>query len=291
MPEIRAGDDISAIIDSCCKREQILLENHDVVLVTSKILSKSENNVVDLSTVIPSKKARSISRLTGKDPIEVEIILSQTRAIRAVIPIKKVMERYPEVFENFSTDRESMIRSVNKVPAMLVTVTNQGLVATDAGLDYSNNPPGKASLLPKNSDASAKRIRDELCRLTGKDVSIIITDTEIAFTNFYGSTEVAIGHSGIRPVSNKFGSKDRFGTEKFGGADVIVDELACAAALISGQTSESIPIVIVRGLEYESDDHMKGKLFQKEAMSIGIGQTILSTLKLRLFSRLLEVFS
>jgi F420-0:gamma-glutamyl ligase len=120
---------------------------------------------------------------------------------------------------------------------------------------------------------------------------VVITATEIAFTHIYGSTEVAIGYAGIRPVARRFGSKDRFGREKFGGADVIVDELACGAALLSGQTTEGIPVVIVRGLEYEKDGDIDKMSFPSDALQKGIRWTMLSTLKLRLFTKLLELFS
>lgn len=244
IPEVVAGDDIATIILSSCEKEQIQLVSGDIIVITSKIISKAENNLVDLAKIVPSRKAKAFSRLTGKDPVEVEIILSQTDEISAVIPVKKIMKHYPVIIQNMSTDREAAARALDKVPSMLLTRTKQGVLATDAGLDYSNNQPGKASLLPLDPYSSARRIRDDVCSRSGKDVSVLVTDTEIAFTSFYGSTEVAIGYSGIRPISNRFGSKDRYGREKFGGADVIVDELACAAALLSGQTTEGIPVVI-----------------------------------------------
>ena len=275
------------ILDSC-EREQIDLVENDIIMITSKIVSKAEDSLIDLSNITPGRRSRAIARLTGKDPVEVEIVLKQSKEISAVIPVKKVMQHYPAIIESISTDKEAAERAVERVPSMLLTVTKQGILATDAGLDYSNNAPGKASLLPKDPNASAKRIREELAKISGKDVAVVVTDTEIAYTNFFGSTEVAIGTSGIRPVSNKFGSKERFGREKFGGADVIADELACAAALLEGQTSEGIPVVIIRGLEYDKGDGSYLS-FSAEALKKGVWWTILATLKLR-FSRLLEPF-
>ena len=290
IPEIKPGDDISAIILSSCEKEKIKLETNDVILITSKIVSKAENSLVDLEKIVPSRKARAIAKLTGKEPIEVEIILSQSTQISAVIPVEKVMQHYPEIFYNVSSDREAALRTVHKVPSMLLTITKQGILATDAGLDYSNNPFGKASLLPSNPNSSANKIRDQLFKQSGKDVAVVITDTEIAFTNIYGSSEIAIGYSGIRPVAHRFASKDRFGREKFGGADVIVDELACAAALLGGQTSEGIPVVIVRGLEYEKVGGNGQLSFPVDALQKGFSWTILATLKLRIFSKIIELF-
>ena len=46
------------------------------------------------------------------------------------------------------------------------------------------------------------------------------------------------------------GSQDLYGKAKFGGADHIAHEIACASALLMGQTSEGIPAVIIRGYKY-----------------------------------------
>ena len=287
VPEVRPGDDLTRIILDACEREAINLQENDIVVITSKIVSKAENSIVDLSKVVPSRRAKSIARLTGKDPVEVEIILGETERISGVIPVKKMMSSYPEITNYLSTDKEAAARAVAKVPAMLLTQTKQGLLATDAGLDYSNNPEGTASLFPKDPKASAKKIREDLRKISGKNVAVVITDTEIAYGNLYGSTEVAIGFSGIRPVSRLFGSKDRFGREKFGGADIIVDELACAAALLEGQTSEGVPVVIVRGLDYDKTDVELA--FPTGTLGKGIRWTVLATIRLW-FARLLEPF-
>ena len=287
IPEVKPGDDVARIILDACERESISLCENDIVVITSKIVSKAENSIVDLSKVVPSRRAKSIARLTEKDPVEVEIILGETERISAVIPVKKIMNSYPAITNNLSTDREAAARAIAKVPAMLLTQTKQGLLATDAGLDYSNNPEGTASLLPKDPKASARKIREDFRKISGKNVAVVMTDTEIAYGNLYGSAEVAIGFSGIRPVSRLFGTKDRFGREKFGGADIIVDELACAAALLEGQTSEGVPVVIARGLEYDKTDVELA--FPTGTLAKGIRWTVLATIKLW-FARLLEPF-
>ena len=92
-------------------------------------------------------------------------------------------------------------------------------------------------------------------------------------------------------MSQYFGSKDRFGKEKFGGADVIVDEIACAAGLLTGQTSEGIPVVIVKGLDYERAEDTSRLMFPQDVLIKGIWWTIISTLKMRLFARFLELFA
>ena len=290
MPEVKPGDDIARLILESCLREHVSLEERNVIVITSKIVSKAENRIVNVQNVVPTRRARALSKLTGKDPIEVEMILRESTGVSAVIPIKKIRQHYPTIFENLSSNREAMDETVSKVPSLLVTTTKQGVLATDAGLDYSNNPQDTASLLPSNPNASAIKIRNDLERLTGLILAIVITDTEISFTNVYGSTEISIGYSGIRPVSNNFGSKDRFDRKKFGGADVIVDEIACAAGLLTGQTSEGIPVVILKGLEYEKSDDASRLVFPQDALRKGIWWTVISTLRARLLSRIMELF-
>ena len=89
-----------------------------------------------------------------------------------------------------------------------------------------------------------------------------------------------MGFSGIQPVSQLFGTRDRFGREKFGGADVVVDELGAASALLMGQTSEGIPVVVVKNLAFEKE----GAPLQtpSDALSKGIWWTVWPTLKLKL---------
>jgi coenzyme F420-0:L-glutamate ligase/coenzyme F420-1:gamma-L-glutamate ligase len=70
----------------------------------------------------------------------------------------------------------------------------------------------------------------------------------------FGTMDLAVGSSGISPVSKMFGQKDLFGRPKFGGMDLVANELTSAAALLFGQTGAGVPVVIIRGCEYEPAD-------------------------------------
>ena len=54
------------------------LIDKDIVVITHKIISKSEGRVVDLRDIIPSLEARKIAKIQKKDPRMVEIILSES---------------------------------------------------------------------------------------------------------------------------------------------------------------------------------------------------------------------
>lgn len=95
---------------------------------------------------------------------------------------------------------------------------------------------------------SARRIREELEEASGKNLAIIITDTQgRAFR--VGAVGVALGCSGIDPLWKRQGEKDLYGRELQTTEVATADELAAAASLIQGQADEGLPIVIVRGFK------------------------------------------
>lgn len=96
------------------------MKNHDVVVVTQKIISKSEGRVLDLSTVKPSSQALELARKTNKDPRFVELILLESRKL----------VKYSE--------------------NLIITETKHGFVCANAGIDQSNvsNPGDNSVLLP-----------------------------------------------------------------------------------------------------------------------------------------------
>ena len=80
---------------------------------------------------------------------------------------------------------------------------------------------------------------------------MVISDTESNTSGKLGTIDVAVGASGIKPVTPHFASKEIYGRPKFGGIDITADEVASTAALLMGQVNEEIPAVIIRGLKYE----------------------------------------
>lgn len=155
------------------------------------------------------------------------------------------------MFKDYAAD-ERALDVIEKDPYIFMARV-KGLLLTDAGLDFSNSPEGYCTLPPKNPDGSARRIRNGVRRITGKDVAVIITDTEWKLDKF-GSMDIAIGSSGIQPISRNFGAKDLYGKPKFGGVDDFTDLLSASANLLFGQTDEAMPVVIIRGFKYEKSE-------------------------------------
>lgn len=148
--------------------------------------------------------------------------------------------------------REQARRVVADTPWVLVTETTHGLVCANGGIDASNAPEGQYVLLPDDSDASARRIREGLRARTGFDVPVVVTDT-FGRPWRMGQTDVAIGLSGLAPIRDERGGTDRAGKALDVTEAAVADELAAAADLVRGK-ADGVPVVVVRGWEATPDD-------------------------------------
>jgi coenzyme F420-0:L-glutamate ligase / coenzyme F420-1:gamma-L-glutamate ligase len=194
------------------------LHDGDVVVVSQKVVSKSEGRLRHLSSVAPRAEARRLAAMVGKEPALVELILAESRAV---------------------------LRAERGV---LVTETHHGFVCANAGIDSSNlAAPETVSLLPLDPDASARRIRAEIKDAAGVTVAIIVSDS---FGRAWrlGQAEVAIGCAGIVPLDDWRGRTDAEGRELEATLIAIADEAAAAADLVRDKASR-VPAAIVRGLE------------------------------------------
>jgi coenzyme F420-0:L-glutamate ligase / coenzyme F420-1:gamma-L-glutamate ligase len=216
LPEIRPDDDLAALVV-----EQAELEDGDVLVLAQKGVSKAEGRIVRLEGIEASETA---VRIAGdeRDPREIEVILGEAKRI--------VRERGP----------------------LLITETRHGFICASAGVDHSNAPEaGTLVLLPRDPDASARRIRDRVLELTGRTVGVVITDS-FGRPFRQGTTDVAIGLAGIPAILDLRGTKDRIGYELRASRTAIADEIAAASDLVRGK-AEGVPAVIIRGLRLEGD--------------------------------------
>jgi coenzyme F420-0:L-glutamate ligase/coenzyme F420-1:gamma-L-glutamate ligase len=215
IPEVRPGDDLAALIASAAAAQGVVLRDGDVLIVTQKAVSKSEDRFVDLADVEPSPFAVELATNWEKDPRHVEVVLRESK------------------------------RVVRMDHGVIVCETKHGFVCANAGVDASNVPDGKLMLLPVDPDASAARIRDGLRRATGADVAVIVSDT---FGRPWrtGYTEVAIGVAGMRPIIDYVGQIDTHGRELRATWICVADELASAAELVTGKVNR-VPVALIRG--------------------------------------------
>jgi coenzyme F420-0:L-glutamate ligase/coenzyme F420-1:gamma-L-glutamate ligase len=211
LPEIREGDDLAELIAARAE-----LENGDVLVVAQKAVSKAEGRIVRLAEVEPSAEAR---RLAGdEDPRRLEVILRESKRI------------------------------VRTRPPLVIAETRHGFVCASAGVDSSNAPePGTVVLLPEDPDASAARIRERLRELAGTEVGVVVSDS-FGRPWRQGTTDVAIGLAGVRPLLDLKGVRDAAGYELHATVIAVADELAAAAELALGKTA-GIPAALVRGYD------------------------------------------
>ena len=224
IPRVKRGDDIPRLIVECANASNIELKDGDILVISQKIVSKAEGRTVSLLDVEPSPFALKIAEYTGKKAEVVELILRESRSI---------------------------VRMSNK---HIICETNHGFVCANAGVDLSNVNGGKsATLLPVDPDRSARLIREGIFKLTGKDVAVIISDTHGRPLR-RGVVNVAIGCSGIKPLKNYRGKHDLYGYTMRVTIVAVADELASAAELLMGEGDEGVPVVIIRGYNYERGD-------------------------------------
>ncbi len=221
LPLIKAGDDLAVLITSAAQAAGVTLQNGDVLVITSKIVSKAEGRRVDLSTITPSARAIELAAQTDKDAREIELVL-----------------------------RESVEISRLRKGAILVR-HKLGFISANAGIDHSNvGADGEAwvLLLPVDPDASARQLRDRFQTLTGATVGVILSDTH-GRPHRRGNVGVAIGVAGLTAWLDLRGKPDLFGRSLQHTDIGLADEIAAAADLLSGQADEGLPVTLIRGLQ------------------------------------------
>lgn len=215
IPLIREGDDLAGII---CQRTG--LEDYDIVVVASTIISKAQGRVIDSKTIIPTPEAERISSRIGHEPEFVQAVLDESTEV------------------------------ILESPIFLVRHTS-GNICINAGVDQSNVEDGLL-LLPKDPDESARTLREDIFALTNKKVSVIITDTNgRAFRE--GQTGIALGVSGIGTHHDWRGSTDLFGTTMEVANEAVADEIAGFANCLMGEGDWGTPVVVIKGLDIYSD--------------------------------------
>jgi len=233
IPEVSKGDDLAALILGAVRKSSLALDDGDVVVVKHKIVSKAEGRVIRLSTVVPGRRARELAEKQGKDPRLVEQVLAES------------------------------VRVVRLGHGVIITETRQGFVCANSGIDQSNVGKGSVALLPVDPDRSAHKLRRELEKRTGRLLAVVVTDT-FGRPWRLGQTDVAIGCSGVLPLVQYAGRRDRFGYVLRVTEPSIVDEIAGAAELAIGKLN-GIPAAIVRGVEYvRGEEGVKGMLMPAE---------------------------
>jgi len=214
--EVHPGDDIARLVLDAAARQRTPVAGGDVLVLSQKIVSKSEGRLLNLTEVTPSTMATTFATELGRDPRLIEVILRESR------------------------------RVVRMDRGVLVTETRHGWVCANAGVDQSNVDAEMVALLPEDPDRSARAFRDAVRTHTRSDVYVIVADT---FGRPWreGLVNIAIGVAGFAPLRSYLGERDPAGRPLQATILAIADELAAAAEPVMGKL-DRIPAAIVRGL-------------------------------------------
>ncbi len=226
---IEEGDDLGELICEAAENQGTPVQEGDIVVLTHVIVSRAEGNIVNLDHVIPSEFAKTIAAEFGKDPAVVETVLRESKSI------------------------------IRMGDGHIIAETKHGFICANAGVDRSNVPGDRNVVpLPEDPDLSARRVRQRIGELTGRNVAVIISDTHGRALR-RGEINVAIGVAGMKPIRDRRGETDLFGYVMRVKQTAVADELCSAAELVIGQTNEAIPAAIVRGYPYEKSEDTSAK--------------------------------
>ena len=216
---LEPGDDIvERVIAGLAKTDAGEIHDGDILLFAESPLSTTEGRNIRLADITPGKEARELAKQYSLDPRIAEIVIAESDEI------------------------------LGGIPGFLLAARGN-LVLPNAGVDESNAPAGWVTRLPKDANASAARIRKEILNRTGKEVAVIIIDSRTHAMRL-GVSGVAIGCSGILPITDERGKPDLFGHELQVTRRAIADSLASTAELLMGEANEGVPVVLVRGYPY-----------------------------------------
>ena len=208
------------------------INDGDILVFSQKIVSKNEGRILSLSSVNPSLLANGIASSYDKDPRLIELILSES---------------------------ERIVRMENGI---IIVKTKHGFVCANAGIDESNVQDGYATLLPKDPDKSASLLKERIEQKTGKNISVIISDT-FGRPFRLGQTDVAIGIAGLEPILDYNGKPDTFGKIMRVTAIAVADEICSASELVMGKV-EKCPIAIVRNYDFSYSDVKIQKMLRSD---------------------------
>jgi coenzyme F420-0:L-glutamate ligase/coenzyme F420-1:gamma-L-glutamate ligase len=225
IPLIQPGDDLAEFILLAMRRDNLQLQDGDILVLAQKIVSKSEGRWVNLATVQPSRLAVGLAERVEKDARLVELILQESHEV------------------------------LRTRAGSIIVEHRLGFVCASAGIDHSNVAgEGDAAeewvlLLPEDPDASAHILRQRLEVASGARLGVMIIDSHGRAWRL-GVVGTAIGFSGLPGLVDLRGYPDLFGYTLRITQIGVADELAAAASLVMGQAAEGTPVVHVRGFPY-----------------------------------------
>ncbi len=197
--------------------------NGDILVCAHTPFSRVLGHCFSVDQFVPSGLANKLAAQTNKDPRKVEAIIQHSTKIVKV-------GRNVIIADNYA-----------------------GVTCANAGIDESNAGIGKIVVVPPDPDGLAWTVKQKIKEELDLDVAVIISDT-VGRALRRHAANIAIGVAGMKPTRSYIGRKDLFGYEMKVSIIALADELASAAELAQGESSEGIPFVLIRNVQYEPVD-------------------------------------
>ena len=217
-PLINAADkDIINIIIEALNSNKIKLQDKDIIIIASKVISITEGCQIPLSSITRVRqKAKNAARTAGLDPRFVEIVFQEADEI------------------------------LGAVPGAVLAFRNNVLQA-NAGVDQSNAGGDEFLIvLPRDPIKTAEKIRKEIGAKTAKKIGVIIADSKTHPLR-RGTSGFALAVSGFRPLIDDIGTLDLYGRPMNITTRAIADNLVSGAEILMGETNQRVPVVVARG--------------------------------------------
>jgi coenzyme F420-0:L-glutamate ligase / coenzyme F420-1:gamma-L-glutamate ligase len=241
FPLVEPGDDLGQLIADSLRHNKVELRSGDVLVVAQKVVSKAEGRYVRLAEIEPGPEAIALAQRADKDPRQVEVMLAESREVLRVRP------------------------------GVIIVEHRLGYVHANAGIDRSNIANSledpRVLLLPRDPDASARALRTALAAHTGVEPQVIINDSAGRAWR-HGTVGIAIGSAGLEPVRNQIGEPDMFGNILQVTEPAVADELAAAASLLMGQSTQGLPVILARGAGLAPSEEGSGRLLRERALDM-----------------------
>jgi putative folate metabolism gamma-glutamate ligase len=199
-------------------------------------ISVGENIFKILDDYLPQLKEESVVAITSKI-----IALCQKDVIKKV-PGKEKKEFIPDEADFYLGDSYTMKYG------QIISIKNHTLTAS-AGIDESNSG-GYYTLWPKNiqeiTDKIWVKLRD---KHDIKKLGVIITDSRTLPLR-WGVTGIALSWCGLEPLKSYIGKTDIYGRMMHAEQTSIIDSLATAATVTTGEGNEQQPLALIEDVDF-----------------------------------------
>ena len=200
-------------IKKLVKENGVNLMEGDILVISSKYISNSQERILDHNSIKLSEKAYELSKKFSINQKLSEAIIRESDVV------------------------------FGGVSGFVITSSNN-IMAPNAGIDKSNSQ-GKLILYPNDPYQVAEQIKRKFFLDYNLHVGIIIVDSRLMPARI-GTSGVAIACSGIEPVLDRRATKDLDGNVLKVTFQAIADNLASIANHKMGEADELIPLAIIR---------------------------------------------